>query len=74
MWAEPELDHIKGISPGPVRYKVFYQPTKGEKWTLLLDYRTFESVKARRLKLVITATHSDQNIGVLEFTAFGKPL
>ena len=84
MWAEPELDHKNGVLPGPVRYRVLYQPKKGTEWSvaldcsendrdMLVDYRTFVPIEARRLKLEILGTHCDQTVGVLEFTAFGKP-
>ena len=84
MWAEPELDHKNGILPGPVRYRILYQSKKGDDWSLLsdcssnnkdmiIDYRTFEPVEARRLKLEILGTNCSQTVGVLELTAFGKP-
>ena len=84
MWAEPQLDHKNGIMPGPVKYRVLYQSAKNSPWQIaldctsnetdmLIDYRTFEPVKARRLKLEITGTHNGQTVGILEFTAFGKP-
>ena len=40
---------------------------------MLIDYRTFAPVQARRLKLEILAAPKGINPGVLEFTAFGRP-
>ena len=84
MWAEPNLDHNDGIFPGPVKYKVYYQEKKNNDWRLLvdnsqadtdylIDYRTFDAVKARRVKLEILGTAPGLDIGVLEMTVFGKP-
>lgn len=83
LWAEPGLDYKKGSVPGPIRYRVLYQTKKGDDWQVaydagkndtdyLIDYRTFDSVQARRLKLEILEAPKGIDLGVLEFTAFGK--
>jgi len=85
LWAEPGLDFDKGVLPGPIRYRVLYQPKKGNQWEvafdgskndqdLLIDYRTFAAVPARRLKLEILGWPKGVDLGVLEFTAFGRPV
>lgn len=82
LWAEPNLDHRAGIRPGAVRYQVLYQSRKGGPWLpavdcsanrtdLLIDYRTFRAVPARRLRLEIVGAPPGVRIGVSEFTAFG---
>lgn len=84
LWAEPNIDHRQGIVSGPVRYKLYSQRKKGGEWILtldnsandtdyLIDYRTFETVRARRVKLVICGTAPGVDIGILELTVFGKP-
>lgn len=81
LWSESGLDHQKGILPGPVRYRVLSQESKTAEWRvaldcsgnttdLLIDYRPFPTVNARRLKLEIIAAPA--GTGVLEFTAFGR--
>ncbi len=83
MWAEPGLDHNAGILPGPIRYKLWYQVKKGGEWKLLadyssndedflIDYLTFDTVTARRVKLEICGVPVKGTIGVTEFTVFGK--
>ncbi|MDR2674778.1 MAG: family 43 glycosylhydrolase [Opitutaceae bacterium] len=83
LWAEPGLDHEKGVMPGPMRYRVLYQTSRNADWRtaldcsdnrtdLLIDYRPFETVRARRIKLEITGAPAGIRPGVLEFTAFGK--
>ncbi len=83
LWAEPNLDHKQNIVGGPVRYRLLYQPKRGDTWQvaldcsgnttdLVIDYRTFAPVLARRLKLEIVGAPAGVQIGVLEFTAFGR--
>lgn len=83
LWAEPNLDHTKGILGGPIRYRLYSQAKRTDDWTLVLDcnenatdlvidYRTFEPVLARRLKLEIVGAPKGLEVGVLEFTAFGR--
>lgn len=85
MWAEPNLDHNNGIWPGAVRFQIFSQPRKSDSWDLivdcssnaedyLIDYRTFEITKSRRIKLVISATAPGVRVGVSEMTVYGKAL
>lgn len=84
LWAEPGLNYGKEIVPGPIRYRVLYQPKKGNDWQvafdgsnndkdLLIDYRTFVPVAARRVKLEIVGAPKGIDPGVLEFTVFGRP-
>lgn len=83
LWAEPGLNYKEGIVSGPVRYRVLYQSKKSDQWDLMLDcsdnridflidYRTFAPVTARRLKLEILEAPAGLQLGVQEFTAFGK--
>lgn len=84
MWAEPGLDYAKNVVPGSVKYRVLAQEKKGDDWNvvaldasdnatdLLIDYRAFAMVRARRLKLEILSAPAGMNLGVLEFTAFGR--
>ncbi len=85
MWAEPNLDHNNGIVSGPVKYKVYYQSKKNNDWTclvddsengedMLIDYKTFKNVAARRKKLVILGHAPKIKIGVTEITVFGEPI
>lgn len=85
MWAEPNIDHIKGIVSKPVKYKIFSQCKKGKDWQCivdcshndqdyLIDYRTFEKVDSRRIKLVILDSDSEVKTGITELTVFGKPV
>ncbi|MDI1248295.1 MAG: family 43 glycosylhydrolase [Lacunisphaera sp.] len=84
LWSEPGLDHEKGVLPGPVRYRVLAQASRNAEWRtvvdcsenttdLLIDYRTFETAQARRMKLEIVGAPAGVGIGVLEFTVFGRP-
>ena len=84
MWAEPGLDHKKDILAGPIRYRVLYQKSRKDEWKiavdcsennrdLLIDYRVFEPLRTRFLRLEILEAPTGINPGVLEFTAFGKP-
>lgn len=83
MWSEAGLDHAKGIMPGAIQYKILYQSAKSDRWETaldcssnnidyLIDYRPFETVKARRIKLVITGAPKSAQIGVQELTVFGR--
>lgn len=83
LWAEPNLDHKKGILGGPIRYRVLYQPNRNADWQVavdcsenstdfVIDYRTFAPVLARRVKLEILGAPKGVEVGVLEFTAFGR--
>lgn len=83
MWAEPNLDHRNGICPGAVKYQIYTQPRKGDKWDLLvdcssneedylIDYKTFDLTKSRRIKLVVLGAAPGAKIGVSEITVFGK--
>lgn len=84
MWAEPGLDQTKGILAGPIRYRLLYQEKKSaDKWNVavdcsaneqdfLIDYRVFETVKARRVKLEILGAPEEVNPGILDMTIFGK--
>lgn len=84
LWAEPNIDHRAGIVSGPVRYRLYAQRKKGSEWVpildcsandtdYLIDYRCFETIRARAVKLEITGTAPGVEIGILEFTIFGKP-
>lgn len=85
MWAEPELDQTKGILPGPIRYRLLYQGGKvtdewkevvdcsANKQDFLIDYRVFDTVRARRVKLEILDAPNGMDVGVLDMTIFGKP-
>ena len=84
MWAEPNLDHNNNILPGPIKYKVYYQEKKNDSWHVLvdnsmsdtdylIDYKTFDAVRARRVKLEILESAPGLETGVLEMTVFGKP-
>jgi xylan 1,4-beta-xylosidase len=83
LWSEDGLDHEKKIFAGPVKYRVFYQPDRSDKWImaldcstnekdLLIDYRPFNTVTARRIKLQIISATPGIQLGVQEFTVFGK--
>lgn len=84
MWAEPGLDHRQGIMPGPVKYRILFKAHRNDEWQtvvdcsmnekdMLIDYKVFDTVRARFLKLEILGAPEGVNPGVLEFTAFGKP-
>ena len=84
LWAEPTLNHEKGIYPGPIQYRVLCKLHKDDEWQvavdcskndkdMLIDYRVFEPLRVRYLKLEILGAPKGVKPGVLDLTAFGKP-
>ena len=81
LWQEPGLDYDKGFVPAPFRYRIEIFGD-GSQWStvvdrtaseedLLIDYRTFEAVSARKVRLSVTGWPMGVGVGVLEFTVFG---
>jgi len=83
LWSEEGLNHKKGVVSKPLKYRLLYQLKTSDEWKValdcsnnqvdyLIDYRTYEAVYARRVKLEIIQDNPDAKIGVQELTVFGK--
>lgn len=82
-WSESGLDYAAGATPGPVRYVVELSPDRdGDTWLavvnagdnttdMLLDYRTFPTTRACRIRVRILGRPEKIKTGLLELTAFG---
>jgi hypothetical protein len=84
IWAEAGLDHDHGVPPGPMRYRleattewkgeagwatVLDRSANGEDF--LIDYRTFATVRAVRVRLVIVGWPAGIVPSLIDFTVFG---
>ncbi|ACB73649.1 family 43 glycosylhydrolase [Opitutus terrae] len=80
-WRDVGLDTVRGVKPGPVRYRVEAETAPGQ-WTsiidrseseedLLIDYRECTPVLARRARLVILGQPAGISPAVADFTLFG---
>jgi len=84
IWRDVNLDYERGALPGPFGYRVeISNAADGEAPFLTVldrsrndvdysvDYRTFPTTRARRVRLRITSKPSGIEPGVINFTAFG---
>lgn len=83
MWRDIGMETLDGIMPGAFQYVVEYTEPDSEEWKMLIDasknekdycvdYRTFETVTARRVRLTVLGAPKDITPGVISFTVFGK--
>lgn len=81
IWRDVGMETLDGIFPGPFRYTVEY--LFGGEWKMLVDcsentrdlcvdYRQFEPVRARALRLNILGAPEGISPGLCSFTAFGR--
>ncbi|HEX5399608.1 MAG TPA: hypothetical protein VFY06_11235, partial [Verrucomicrobiae bacterium] len=82
IWRDVGLDTIRGVMPGPFRYRVELETANG-RWTtildrsdnkedLLIDYREITPTVGSRARLVILGWPKGITPGVAEFTVFGQ--
>jgi hypothetical protein len=84
IWRDIGMNTLKGVLPGPFRYRVELQSPNGD-WSsildrtqstedLLIDYRETPAFSgATKARLVITGWPKGITPGVAEFTVFGEP-
>ena len=83
MWRDIGMETLDGIMPGAFQYVVEYTEPDSEEWKMLIDasknekdycvdYRTFETVTARHVRLTVLGAPKDITPGVISFTVFGK--
>jgi len=83
MWRDVNMDYSKGILPGPYKYVIEGRKSvgEGEFKTLLdmskneedynIDYRAFEPVECRELRLRILGWPEGITPGIISFVVFG---
>ncbi len=81
VWRDIGLDPHRGVLPGPYRYRVELETSRGAWKTvldrtastddLLIDYRETEPTLASRARLIVTGWPKGITPGVAEFTVFG---
>ncbi len=84
LWKDIGLDFARGVDVGPYRFVLESSPSLDqEDWEILVDasdnptdltvdYRTFPTVRALRVRLRITGVPAGLTPGLLEFTVFGR--
>ncbi len=83
MWRDIGMESLDGINPGAYQYIVEYKEPDSNEWKMLVDasknekdysvdYRTFETVTARRVRLTILGAPKGITPGLISFTVFGK--
>lgn len=81
IWRDVGIDTKQSIAPGPIRYRIELETSKG-KWStiidrsqsdedLLIDYRECEPTVGNRARLVILVWPKGITPAVAEFTLFG---
>ena len=76
------MDIMGGKFPGPVKYKIEAVTPEGE-WVCVLDktdndidlyfdYQTLDATYANAVRLTITERPKDLEVGVMDFTVYGK--
>ena len=83
MWRDVNMDYAKGILPGPYKYVIEGRENvgEGEFKTILdmsgneedynIDYRTFEPVACKELRLRIVGWPEGIIPGIISFVVFG---
>ncbi len=83
IWRDVGMETLDGINPGAFQYKVEYSAPDSDEWKSLVDasenkidycvdYRTFEMVTARKVRLTVLGAPKGIEPGVISFTVFGK--
>ena len=83
MWRDIGMESTKGINPGAFQYVVEYTEPGSDEWKMLIDasenkkdlsvdYRTFETVIAGKVRFKIVGSPEGIEPGVANFTVFGK--
>ena len=83
MWRDIGMETLDGIMPGAFQYVVEYTEPDSNEWKMLIDasknekdycvdYRTFETVTARHIRLTVLGAPEGITPGVISLTAFGK--
>ncbi|MBR5543233.1 MAG: family 43 glycosylhydrolase [Oscillospiraceae bacterium] len=83
IWRDIEMETLDGINPGPFKYVAEYKAPDSDEWKafvdasdnecdLCVDYRQFEKVTARYVRLRIVGAPEGITPGVCSFTVFGK--
>ena len=81
-WRYIGMDIMGGKFPGPVKYKIEALTPEGE-WVCVLDktdndidlyfdYQTLDATYANAVRLTITERPKDLEVGVMDFTVYGK--
>ena len=83
IWRDIDMEILDGINQGPFKYIVEYTTPDSEEWKTLIDesnntkdlaidYRQFEVVTAKKVRLKIFGAPKGIQPGVVSFTVFGK--
>jgi hypothetical protein len=83
IWRDLGMETLEGVNPGAFQYVVEYSAPDSDVWKkiidasentvdLCVDYRTFEKVTARKVRLRIVDAAKGIEPGVISFTIFGK--
>jgi xylan 1,4-beta-xylosidase len=84
MWKDVGLDFDKGIYPGPYQYVVeCAESLASDEWKVIVDaadnkedlavdYRTFEPVRAAKVRIRILGWQEGIQPGIINFTVFGQ--
>ena len=83
IWRDVGMETLDGIMPGAFQYKVEYTEPDSEEWKMLIDasenerdycvdYRTFETVTAQKVRLTVLGAPEGITPAVISFTVFGK--
>ncbi len=85
-WIEPNLNHKKGNIARPIKYKIeVCQNLEKNHWRVVvdktdnnkdmfIDYQTFSPIRAQKVRLIVTARSTHINVGISDFTVFGKAI
>jgi hypothetical protein len=83
IWRDVGLSLVNGALPGPIKYKLYLRDTEvSEEWTcvvdrsesdvdMIIDYRTFETVRANEAKLEIIGWPEKIKPAVMNISIFG---
>lgn len=82
MWKDLGLNLEAGVNPGPFKYVVEYAESMGSDWLtlvdasenetdLVVDYRTFDTVRAAKVRIRILGAPAGITPALINFTVFG---
>ncbi len=83
LWRDIGMDTENGICGGAFQYVIEYKSSDNPEWRMLVDasdngddlvvdYRTFDAVKANAVRLRVVGSPKDIEAGVTSITIFGK--
>ena len=83
IWRDIGMETLDGINPGAFQYAVEYENIESGEWKMLVDasentrdlcvdYRQFEKVTTKKVRLRVLGLPEGIEPGVTSFTVFGK--